>query len=485
MLVRIVFFVSLTLLPLLANTSIIQISRTSSGDEVVCSTNANDCFNRRPGSVSSISDNGELVLFSGPMGLMDGSPSMGAAYLYNIALGQLQWIDAGGTEGPNGVYLSLAGNGRYLSLSTSASGAGGDNDNFWDVFKFDINNSNLSYISNSPGESGADSGYVFRSLNGVVPIFESGLTNSALSSDGSILAFPSRLKNLSGDELGWNPSRIFTYNSNNNSYKLISHEARAHAVKPVISPNGRYVAFESQYNNNIGNSGGISQVSMFPFVHDAQSDTITQLGAGNNWSALNSLSFGSFSITNNEVIYHANNPSTGYFSIYRRKLPAMQYSDELLVSENGAHVYNPSISDDGRYLVFYSNASFPELPSSGGNIQLYIKDIVSGNVALVSQDSNGNAGNDDTGEPVFNNGSFIVPTSPQISADSCRIVFDSKASNLTANDTDFEVDIFVAENPLNNCDPFSSEPLPEPQQSECPYENIFVCILPAITLLLF
>ena len=82
--------------------------------------------------------------------------------------------------------------------------------------------------------------------------------------------------------------------------------------------------------------------------------------------------------------------------------------------------FTPRISDDGRFVVFASNATnLSSTISTGGILQVFIKDMEDGSVDLVSRD--------DTGLFAAN----VKAENPDVSNDGRYIVFESSASNLS------------------------------------------------------
>ena len=98
----------------------------------------------------------------------------------------------------------------------------------------------------------------------------------------------------------------------------------------------------------------------------------------------------------------------------------------LLVSSDDAGLeadndsFSPRISDDGRYVVFESRARNLSSISTGGTIQVFIKDLADGSVDLVSRDTTGLVVADTTAE------------NPDVSNDGRYIVFESTATNLSS-----------------------------------------------------
>lgn len=109
-----------------------------------------------------------------------------------------------------------------------------------------------------------------------------------------------------------------------------------------------------------------------------------------------------------------------------------------LVSENwaGSNSGNSSSSDaaisvDGRYVAFMSYATDLDPRDTNGRTDIFVRDRVSGQTDLVSLNVTGTASG---------NGSSDHPL---ISADGRYVVFESRASDLVAADTNGQSDIFV------------------------------------------
>jgi Tol biopolymer transport system component len=91
---------------------------------------------------------------------------------------------------------------------------------------------------------------------------------------------------------------------------------------------------------------------------------------------------------------------------------------------------DPSISPDGRFVVFQSTSTNLVRTATNGAAQIFMRDRRTAAMTLVSVDPTGRAGNGDS----FN---------PSVSADGRHVVFQSRASNLVAGDTNGELDVFV------------------------------------------
>jgi hypothetical protein len=96
---------------------------------------------------------------------------------------------------------------------------------------------------------------------------------------------------------------------------------------------------------------------------------------------------------------------------------------------------DPSISADGRFVAFESNAG--NLVSGDGNsiCDVFVHDRATGETTRVSVATNGQAGNDNSGSPV-------------ISADGRFVIFISRATNLVKGDTNSNWDVFLRDREL-------------------------------------
>ena len=99
------------------------------------------------------------------------------------------------------------------------------------------------------------------------------------------------------------------------------------------------------------------------------------------------------------------------------------------VEGNGAS-NGASLSADGRYVVFTSTSSNLVSGHLGTFHDIFRKDLVTGEILLVSSDSAGNQGNN-------------LSVNASISADGRYVAFLSRATNLVAGDTNSRDDIFV------------------------------------------
>src|SRR3954452_3140149 len=170
--------------------------------------------------------------------------------------------------------------------------------------------------------------------------------------------------------------------------------ANGNSVTPSISASGRYVAFASRADN-IAAGDPDSQRDILVRALETGVSTLVSRAGGANGTAGNGISL------------------------------------------------DPSISADGRYVAFASNASNLTADPTGSSLQIFVRDRVANTTELVSRETG--AG----GAP--GNG---FSSHPSISADGRHVAFESQADNLSSEDTDNSSDIFV-----RNLDPQTTAPI--------------------------
>jgi Tol biopolymer transport system component len=91
---------------------------------------------------------------------------------------------------------------------------------------------------------------------------------------------------------------------------------------------------------------------------------------------------------------------------------------------------NPAITPDGRYVVFESSQTGLVSPATNGQVQIFLYDRKLNQIELISATPAGASGNNPSNHAA-------------ISADGCKVVFESTASDLTAGDTNNLKDVFL------------------------------------------
>jgi Tol biopolymer transport system component len=209
-----------------------------------------------------------------------------------------------------------------------------------------------------------------------------------------------------------------------------------------ISADGRYVAFDSDASNLVA---GDTKNKRDVFVHDRQTGVTSRVSVANNGAEGNSDSLGgSISADGSDVAFyskasnltaHDTNAPTDVFVRDRGAGSTELVSVKSNGDQGTGFSLRPSISSDGRYVAFTSNASnLVGGADPNDDNDVFLHDRQTGATTRVSVAADGTVGNQRSQNPV-------------VSADGTFVAFDSYASNLVAGDTNgmTTTDVFVHE----------------------------------------
>ncbi|KAM3091542.1 DUF4347 domain-containing protein, partial [Phormidesmis sp. 146-35] len=333
-----------------------------------------------------ISRDGRYVVFvSSASNLVAGDANGGQdVFLWDRLDGSTRLV-SGVNGGSDDVAPSISSDGRYVVFVSSVSNlVANDANNQADVFLWDRQDGSIRLIS------GVDA---TTSSNG-------SSDRATISRDGRYVAFTSNASNLPDNAAG--RQNVFVWDRQDGSIKLINRNGATigdgTSATPVISGNGRFVAFVST-SSNLG-SGTDANNAQDVFVYDLQLGTTTPV----------SLS------------------TSGAYSAGASGMSATR-SD------------SPVISDDGRFVAFVS--SFSDLVANDANDarDVFVRDLVSNRTLLVSSNKEGTASSTGTGSGGMSGGSGSF--NPVISSDGRFVAFVSFSNNLVDNDTNNAQDVFV------------------------------------------
>lgn len=203
-----------------------------------------------------------------------------------------------------------------------------------------------------------------------------------LSGDGRLVAYISAADNLSTADDD-TVSDIFVFNARTKSVELVSRRSNGGAggdggsSDPAITPDGRFVAFSSTADNFV------TDVSSGIYVYDRK----------------------------------------------RRRLELVSRNSAGEPAEGSS--FEPSISADGRFVTYYTDAENLSGADDNSAYDVYLYDRKRDRAQLISRRSRGGPIGDDDSEL------------PRISANGRVIAFESGATNFSAADDDGEIDIFA------------------------------------------
>jgi hypothetical protein len=323
-------------------------------------------------------------------------------------------------------YPSLSAAGRFVTFHSDANNlVSGDNNFSFDVFVYDRQERQIERISvNDAGEEG--------NRNSVFP---------SISADGRFVTFLSFANNLvPGDNN--DSDDIFVYDRQERRIERVSvndagQEGNQLSSFPSLSSDGRFVTFHSDANNLVqGDTNGTFDI----FVYDRQERRMERVSVndardeGNGFSVAPSLSADGrfvtfYSFANNLV--PGDNNGTGDIFVYDRQ---EQRIERVSVNQDGEegnqNSSSPSLSADGRFVTFESDANNLVQGDNNGTDDIFVYDRLERRIERISVNDAGGEGNHNS-------------LSPSVSADGRFVTFESDASNLVSGDNNQQNDIFI------------------------------------------
>ena len=336
-------------------------------------------------------------------------------------------VATGETEGVGFSNLpSVSANGRFVSFYSSAPNlVAGDTNNNVDVFVRNLATGTTERVSVGTGGTQAAGSSDYSSIN----------------ADGRFVAFYSIAPNLVNDDTNGLPD-IFVRDRQTNTTKRISvaddgTQGNGVSDLPSISADGRYVAFLSTASNLVrGDTNSYADI----FVHDRGTATTTRVsiatGAmqGNSGSYYPSISadgrFVAFESDATNLVSGDTNRTTDVFVRDRQTSTTERISNGLggVAANGGSH--SPSISGDGRFVAFVSMASNLVSGDANATSDIFVYDRLTSTTTRVNIAADGAE-------------SSSISDFPSISADGRFVTFVSLSTNLVSGDTNGVPDAFM------------------------------------------
>lgn len=329
-------------------------------------------------------------------------------------------INSNGDQGEqDSMRPSISGDGRYIAFWSEASNlVEGDTNDTRDIFVHDRETGQTKRVSVASDGSQANAG--------------SGSYLTSISSDGNYVAFSSLASNLVPEDTNAKED-VFIHNLQTGQTEIVSISSDAtqgnyQSYWPSLSADGQYVAFTSSATNLV--SGDTNERDDI-FIHDRLTSQTERVSVasdgtpGNSTSWMPSISgdgryvaFASFST--NLV------PDDAWEQdIFVHDMQTGQ-TERVSIASDGTQADNysahPSISANGQFVAFQSEASNLVNGDDNEYMDIFIHDRDTGITTIVSVASDGKQGD----------GTSITPS---ISADGQFVTFSSMASNLIIGDT--------------------------------------------------
>ena len=387
----------------------------------------------------SISADGRFVAFtSSADDLVATNNAVGPdVFVRDLATGTTTLVSAVGLTGANGPSANpiISADGSTVAFTSQAENlVPGDNNNFTDVFAFDLATGTTTLVSVNNVASAA---------NG-----PSASVAPRISANGQVIAFTSSASDLVAIDTNLQTD-VFVRDLAAGTTTLASvndagtDSGTGASAAAALSADGTRVAFTSEaFDLAPVDTNLLTDV----FLRDLAAGTTTLVSvnatgtnSGTGISANPILSADGTVVAFTSTASDLGPVDTNLLTdVYARVLAA---GATILVSanttntdsgNNASAAETPAISADGRYVGFTSAAS--NLVTNDTNLltDVFLRDLVAGTTTLASV----NAAGTDSG----NNAS----AAPSLSADGRIVAFTSEASDLVTNDTNLLTDVFVA-----------------------------------------
>ena len=334
-----------------------------------------------------------------------------------------------GTADDGTLLPEVNSDGRYVVFhSEQGFVVPGDTNGFSDVFIRDREAGTLEILSTpSSGQSNGDSSF------------------ADISADGRYVVFHSDATNLTGGADGNDSWDVFLHDRETGSTERISvgengEEADGSSFHASVSDDGRYVAFHSLATNLHPTD---TDVDADIFVKDRTTGEVELISTDPNFGAVDGNSFvpdisgdGRFVAFESEATNLVGNDTNNKWDIFvfdrqGGTTERVSLSAELQNADNNSFL--PKISTDGRYVAFESFAENLIFGDTNGvaDVYLYDRDLIQTTRVSVPFD----VGDDS------NDRSLGVA----LSDDGTKIAFQSWASNLVPGDNNDVLDVFYFE----------------------------------------
>ena len=360
-------------------------------------------------------------------------------------------------------FAVISADGRFVVFESSATNllsGQTDNNEGDDIFLYDRESGTTQLVSRVDGTTNTTANHI------------SGATTlqpgpAALSANGRFVAFVSFASNLVEGQSASSIANVYLFDAQQNTMQIVSRAddsatttAAGYSLNPVISADGRYVAFTSEANNLVAGQTDHSHWDVFLFDKNLASNTTmlvsgaggsaTETGNGESFSDLalaisedgRFVAFRSFAdnlvagVTDdnhNSDIFLFDRDSSGP----RTTLVSRAAISPIIAATGGsASSEKPVMSSDGRFVAYQSTATNIVANDSNNAYDVFLYDRVVQNTVLVSHANGSNASA---------NG---ASTKPIISSDSTSdnfVIFNSTATNLVAGQVDLNGldDVFI------------------------------------------
>lgn len=392
----------------------------SLAEDLVMVTQAAGVEGNYSSQATDIIADGNILVIQSDASNLSGAASGAATQIlhHNFITGQWTLVSAtaAGAEGDgDSGHPDITADNRYVVFHSAATNLGGTGAN-QQIFRKDLNTGEIVLVS--------------RTAAGVEA--NGGCRRPVISEDGSRVAFESEATNLGGTGTY---RQIFLKNLNTGELKIASSSATGvessdNNGHPSISADGKYVTFHSKGSTlHSGMSGSYEQV----LRKDVDTGAVVLVSSkadgteGNDKSRYATMNGDGRYVTFYSAATNLVTPAPTVFDqVYRKDLAtgavdlvSCTAAGEADNAGAGSWGQN-SISLNGRFVSFVSDATNLLPAATGISTQAFRKDLVTGELILISANGSGAEGDSTSWRPAM-------------TPDGCFISFYSAATNLVTS----------------------------------------------------
>lgn len=392
----------------------------------------------------SISDNGRYVAYIANIVKYDGEQQRDQIFLWDdhvkkhVLISQDNQNSSGKQAEGNSLYPSLSGDGsRVAYISDSRDIDPVCDDGHMSVYLRMVGQTKTSKCLSRPSTG--------TKANGGSPYAPS------LSGDGKKVGWTSEASNLvSNDNNG--KVDVFLWSNTDSTIRLVSldsegNQANGHSDWLRLDKSGQRAVFMSAASNLVANdSNGVIDV----FLRDIARGKTARVSVSSSGEQGNGLSAGpSISRDGKHVVFASaasnlvDNDSNGQFDIFVHHLDSAM-TERVSIAVDGGEANGASdfagITGDGRCVVFQSRATNLVADDTNGKEDAFVHDLLTHSTVRINQGKTGQEANGDS-------------TFPVISADGTTVAFGFNASHLTNGSTQKggEPAVYIEKLPAGMC----------------------------------
>ncbi|NJD57898.1 MAG: hypothetical protein FIA98_00660 [Anaerolineae bacterium] len=351
-------------------------------------------------------------------------------------------VSSKGTEGNKSSYWPfISADGSYVTFTSDADNlVENDKNGAGDVYISDVHNGVTELVSIGPdGSAGNDLSFW-----------------SSVSEDGRYVVYMSNATNLVPSDINdsWD---VFMRDRQSGVTSLVSlgydgSQANSQSEYPVISSDGQSIAYASDATNIVSDdTNGYRDV----FEYDHKSGKTIRVSLATDGTQTNegtqafviSISadgrYVAFPSLATNLVPGDSNHAWDIFVHDRNKRETERVSVASDGSQADAGSYGVSISADGRYVLYGSNATNLVADDTNGVMDTFLYDRQTGKTERISIATDGTQGDDSSGLMLIAPVGIDFAYGTVLSSDGSRAVYMSNATNLVTDDTNTAQDIFI------------------------------------------